>query len=38
MQLTQNQYDIFYDRYALRNTSGERVEHDPEQMWQRVDD
>lgn len=38
MILTQNQYDIFYDRYARRDTNGDRIEHEPEQMWHRVAD
>jgi ribonucleoside-diphosphate reductase alpha chain len=36
LTLTKNQYDIFYDRYALRDDAGARIEHDPEQMWRRV--
>ena len=27
---------VFADRYALRDESGQAVEHYPEQMWQRV--
>ncbi|HEX2515729.1 MAG TPA: adenosylcobalamin-dependent ribonucleoside-diphosphate reductase [Chloroflexota bacterium] len=27
---------VFADRYALRDESGQAVEHHPEQMWQRV--
>ena len=27
---------VFVDRYALRDESGQAVEHYPEQMWQRV--
>jgi len=38
MQLTPNQRIVFEDRYALRNSSGERVEDKPEQMWSRVAD
>lgn len=28
--------DIFYDRYARRDSNGGRVEHDIEEMWDRV--
>lgn len=27
---------VFYDRYALKNSEGKRVEDTPEEMWQRV--
>jgi ribonucleoside-diphosphate reductase alpha chain len=38
MTLTKNQYDIFNDRYALRDASGQQIEQHPSDMWKRVAD
>ena len=35
-ELTGLRQDVFFDRYALKNESGERIEDTPEQMWHRV--
>ncbi len=38
MSFTEEQMRVFLDRYALKDSSGALIEHQPEQMWQRVAD
>lgn len=36
--ITQDQMNVWWDRYALRNDKGEQIEKRPNQTWQRVAD
>ncbi|MFC1598275.1 ribonucleotide reductase N-terminal alpha domain-containing protein, partial [Patescibacteria group bacterium] len=35
-ELTGLRQDVFYDRYALKDDNGERIEDTPNEMWHRV--
>lgn len=38
INMTENQRNVWWDRYALRNTEGEQIEDTPEQTFSRVAD